>query len=150
MALEPEDKENKPADPLTEVNTTSNSEPASPISGNGDSEKEIQKDDDPERERVGREELKHTQSYATDTSAATRTTSRATLPVPKPWYKTPNPLRWGSIPPVPKERQVSREYTAGFFSKLTFQWMAPLMNVNITSSTCIFPSCRINIHPGWL
>ena len=41
-----------------------------------------------------------------------------------------NPLRWGGIPKVPDERLVSREYQAGFFSKLTFQWMTPLMSVS--------------------
>jgi len=40
-----------------------------------------------------------------------------------------NPLKWGKMPPVPKEREVSREYTAGLLSKITFQWMSPLMNV---------------------
>ncbi|TWU73782.1 hypothetical protein ED733_003923 [Metarhizium rileyi] len=45
----------------------------------------------------------------------------------KPWYKQANPLRWGRTAPVPRERSVSPEYNAGFFSKLTFQWMTPLM-----------------------
>lgn len=40
------------------------------------------------------------------------------------WYKT-NPLKWGAIPPVPKEREVCPEYTANFFSRLTWQWMQP-------------------------
>ncbi|OTB05798.1 hypothetical protein M426DRAFT_72650 [Hypoxylon sp. CI-4A] len=109
MAHESEEKETRPADPLTE--------------------EKIRSEEEPDEKRIDREELKHTQSYATDTSAITRTTTRASVPAKKPWYKTPNPLRWGSIPPVPEERQVSREYEAGFFSRLTFQWMAPLMNV---------------------
>ncbi|KAI2779477.1 ATP-binding cassette transporter protein YOR1-like protein [Daldinia loculata] len=127
MANEAEDKETKPADPLTDVNNTANSEPASVYE---DPDEEIRRQEESDEKRAGREELKHTQSYATDTSAITRTTSRASVPVTKkPWYKTPNPLRWGSIPPVPKERQVSREYKASFWSKLTFQWMAPMMDV---------------------
>jgi ATP-binding cassette subfamily C (CFTR/MRP) protein 1 len=44
------------------------------------------------------------------------------------WYRT-NPLKWGPRPPVPKTREVSPEYTANFFSLLTWQWMQPLMNV---------------------
>lgn len=44
------------------------------------------------------------------------------------WYRT-NPLKWGAIPPVPKERKVSPEYSANIFSRLTWQWMQPLMNV---------------------
>jgi ATP-binding cassette subfamily C (CFTR/MRP) protein 1 len=41
-----------------------------------------------------------------------------------------NPLRWQKVPPVPKERIVSREYGANFFSVVSFQWMAPLMHVS--------------------
>ncbi|OTB16899.1 hypothetical protein K445DRAFT_10446 [Daldinia sp. EC12] len=127
MANETEDKETKPADPLTNVNKAADSEPVSVYEDSGE---EIRKEEEPDEKRANREELKHTQSYATDTSAVTRTTSRASVPVTKkPWYKTPNPLRWGSIPPIPKERQVSSEYNASFLSRLTFHWMAPLMNV---------------------
>ncbi|KAF6817296.1 Oligomycin resistance ATP-dependent permease YOR1-like protein 1 [Colletotrichum sojae] len=86
-----------------------------------------EKDAGPEVDEKGtRPELKTTKSHATDTSVATTTTRRQ--PESKPWYKTPNPLRWGGVPPVPEERIVSREYKAGFFSQLTFQWMAPLMS----------------------
>lgn len=65
--------------------------------------------------------------YATATSVnSTAATNR--LPEQKPWYKEPNPLRWGKIPPVPRERTVCPEYEAGFFSSLVFQWIAPLMS----------------------
>ncbi|KJK74072.1 Oligomycin resistance ATP-dependent permease YOR1 [Metarhizium anisopliae BRIP 53293] len=64
-----------------------------------------------------------TKSVATDASYATSPPATKA----RPWYRQVNPLRWGGVPPVPKERIVSREYTAGFFSKLTFQWMTPLM-----------------------
>ncbi|KAF2084152.1 ABC multidrug transporter-like protein [Saccharata proteae CBS 121410] len=47
----------------------------------------------------------------------------------KRWYKRLNPLKRGRKPEVPEERQVSREYGAGFWSMLTFNWMAPLMSV---------------------
>ncbi|EEP77403.1 hypothetical protein UREG_02252 [Uncinocarpus reesii 1704] len=43
------------------------------------------------------------------------------------WYSKLNPLRLRRPPPVPKERSVSRESKAGFFSVITFQWMSPLM-----------------------
>ncbi|KFZ13175.1 hypothetical protein V501_03838 [Pseudogymnoascus sp. VKM F-4519 (FW-2642)] len=65
--------------------------------------------------------------YATSASGASAATTMPTVEEKKPWYKTPNPMRWGSIPPIPEERQVSREATAGWFSLLTFQWMAPVM-----------------------
>ncbi|KAF2405484.1 ABC multidrug transporter-like protein [Trichodelitschia bisporula] len=41
--------------------------------------------------------------------------------------KSWNPLK-RNPPPVPTERGVSREYTANFFSLLTFQWVTPLMS----------------------
>lgn len=90
-----------------------------------------------------RNRLNVTKSVATDASVATGAPSTVLPPPAKPWYKQINPLRWGGIPAVPKERIVSREYTAGFFSKLTFQWMTPLMTV---SAYCpIVPSCMIQI-----
>lgn len=46
------------------------------------------------------------------------------------WQRSWNPLRWQKIPPVPEERGECGEYRANFFSHLTFQWMAPLMNVS--------------------
>lgn len=52
------------------------------------------------------------------------------VPPPKaPWHHRINPLRSRNIPPVPKERTISREYKANFFQKLTFQWINPLMTV---------------------
>ena len=41
-----------------------------------------------------------------------------------------NPIRRiYRAPPVPEERTASREKKAGLLSKLTFQWMSPLMTV---------------------
>ncbi|KAI0408161.1 P-loop containing nucleoside triphosphate hydrolase protein [Xylaria palmicola] len=133
MSNTPADKETKPADPLTEADVSAAPESAAPYGDHDDHddpEEEIRRREESLDERAGREELKRTQSYVTDTSTVTRTTTRLSVPAQskKPWYKTPNPLLWGSVPPVPKERQESREASAGFFSKLTFQWMAPLMN----------------------
>ncbi|KFY56160.1 hypothetical protein V496_06769 [Pseudogymnoascus sp. VKM F-4515 (FW-2607)] len=65
--------------------------------------------------------------YATSASGASAATTVPTVAAKKPWYKTPNPMKWGAIPAVPSEREVSREATAGWFSLLTFQWMAPVM-----------------------
>ncbi|KAI4255845.1 MAG: hypothetical protein LQ352_002363 [Teloschistes flavicans] len=47
----------------------------------------------------------------------------------RPWYGRLNPLKKKILPPIPKERVVSREYKAGLFSRLTWQWMAPIMHV---------------------
>ncbi|KAM0204425.1 hypothetical protein ACHAPI_000183 [Fusarium lateritium] len=49
-------------------------------------------------------------------------------PEKKSQHKKLNPLRWGSPPPVPEKQIKSREHDAGFLSKLTFQWMGPLMH----------------------
>lgn len=90
---------------------------------------EERKSSSDEDEKAKRAKLQRSASHATDASATT-TASRPQPPEKKPWYKTPNPLRWGSTPPVPKERGESREYHAGFFSLLIFHWMGPLMNVS--------------------
>ena len=70
---------------------------------------------------------------ASRTLSTTTTTSTQT-PDPesgakKPWYKSLNPLKSRTKPPIPKERIVSREHGASFLSLLTFQWMAPLMRI---------------------
>lgn len=79
-------------------------------------------------------EVRRTRSYATDASATTQATSHrpgadeeGAGGKKKPWHKRLNPLRWGPVPPVPEQREVSREYGAGFFSKLFFQWQQPIM-----------------------
>ncbi|TGZ78962.1 P-loop containing nucleoside triphosphate hydrolase protein [Ascodesmis nigricans] len=41
--------------------------------------------------------------------------------------RTWNPLRWQRAPPIPEERKVSGEATAGILSQLTFSWMTSLM-----------------------
>ena len=73
-----------------------------------------------------------TKSYATVTSAVTRTDSHVDDPAQKqPWHRKFNPLRWGGIPPVPETRKVCREYNAPFLSLVYFQWVAPLMSVSL-------------------
>ncbi|KAI6782442.1 Oligomycin resistance ATP-dependent permease-like protein [Emericellopsis cladophorae] len=71
--------------------------------------------------------LEQTKSYATDRSAVSARVPVPHKPVDRPWYRKLNPLRWGGIPPLPEEREVSREAKAGFWSRLTFSWMTPLM-----------------------
>ncbi|KAL1836913.1 hypothetical protein VTJ49DRAFT_4504 [Mycothermus thermophilus] len=75
-----------------------------------------------------RPDLNRLRTAATATSFASTEAATSRLPEDKPWYKQPNPLRWGKTPPVPKEKEVSPEYTANFLSKLFFQWIAPLMS----------------------
>ena len=84
-------------------------------------------------EKAVRPTLAQTRTHATEISMAPST---GTVEKPqRPWYKKLNPLRWGAIPPIPTEPIVSREANAGFWSKLTFTWMGPLMTIsqNISS-----------------
>lgn len=96
--------------------------------GDGDaisSAPRLNSDSDVEDEKP-RAKLTTTKSYATDATA----TSAGPEPAQggkKGWRRVINPLRWGSIPPVPEERIVSREYKASFLSKMVFAWMAPIM-----------------------
>lgn len=90
-----------------------------------------------ESDKSSSDPVKQTPPKATRT--VTQTTNASSLTVEsqsthvqennKPWYRRLNPLKSRRKPPVPKERTVSREYGASFFSMLTFQWMAPLMKV---------------------
>lgn len=98
-------------------------------------EKAGSSDDDEIQNEPIRPQLAATKSYATDTSVATGLTTPPAHNANKPWYKNLNPLRWGAVPPIPKERIVSREYKAGFFSRMTFQWMGPLMAVSLIPDT---------------
>ncbi|KAH8887388.1 hypothetical protein GQ53DRAFT_292786 [Thozetella sp. PMI_491] len=81
--------------------------------------------DPDDREKAA--ELSRARSAATEASVVTSATSRQ-LHEQKPWYKTPNPLRWGKMPPVPEQRSPCPEATAGFFSALFFSWMGTLMH----------------------
>lgn len=77
----------------------------------------------------GQKRLELTREITQASSVATKDLVEPTPPRPKRWYDKINPLKMRTIPPVPEERIVSREHGANFFSKLTFQWMAPLMTV---------------------
>lgn len=78
--------------------------------------------------------LQSAQSGASEWSSESSDT-RNSVRGEKKWYKRMNPLKWGDNPPVPETRLPSREYSAGFFSQLTFQWMAPLMTVCMAPTT---------------
>jgi len=53
-------------------------------------------------------------------------------------WKRWNPLK-RKPPPVPEVRGQSREYTASFFSMLTFQWVTPIMTVSLRIQCSIYP-----------
>lgn len=90
-----------------------------------DKEKEAKGDGDAPKLVVRR-----VQSYATTASVTTQATSHHPAgddDAKKPWHKKLNPLKWGAAPPVPAERETSKEYEAGFVSKLFFSWQGSLM-----------------------
>jgi len=92
--------------------------------------------------------LQSSTSGTTDYSDEVSST-RSTRTKKKQWYKRANPLKWGAKPPVPKTREVSAEYRASLFSRITFQWMAPIMTVrkmrNDGGSAANLRICRSDI-----
>lgn len=58
-----------------------------------------------------------------------RSEEEANGPEKRTWGQRLNPFKRKHVPPVPTTRAPSREYQAGLLSRLTFQWMAPLMSV---------------------
>ncbi len=133
MAGYGEEKEFRTTDPVAATNVTNSSEPVAtePLQY-VDSESSIS-----EREKDPEKSVKRTTTARTTSTAGAsalssqgeETKSTEQKAAKKAWYKRLNPLKRGHKPPVPKERVVSREYEAGFFSRLTFQWMSPLMRV---------------------
>ena len=75
-----------------------------------------------------RAELNRMRTNGTNTSVTTAATIHPHAEQ-KPWYKQPNPLRWGKIEPIPETRRPSPEHNASFFNSLFFSWMGPLMSV---------------------
>jgi len=139
MADSREVAEYRSTDPVAAANSTNRDE----LLATEEEKDEVCDDDEDERRQAGFAETKSAAearpavaigepltSYATSACGASATTASHVELQKKPWYKNPNPLKWGKVPPVPKERIVSREYDAGFFSRLIFQWMAPVMSVS--------------------
>ncbi|KAI9808369.1 MAG: hypothetical protein M1826_004340 [Phylliscum demangeonii] len=60
------------------------------------------------------------------------------------WYHRINPFGRGSPPPVPRERAISREYGASFWSKVFFQWMSPMMRVGYQRPLQLNDIWRVN------
>ena len=99
----------------------------------------------PDPEKEPQHNAKRTLTATTTASSLTVETRASVQPKrKKPWYKRLNPLKRSRKPPVPKERTVSREYTAGLLSLLTFQWMAPLMAVRHPSTSYYTSKLRYN------
>ena len=139
MAKDGHEEEFRSTDPSGAVNQTNTEEPvaATEPPQYATSESESSSDDSEKKEyNEKREEEDGDRPTATRTLTTTTTTSslalESTAAAPqkkKSWYRRLNPLKWSTKPSVPRERQISREYGASFWSLLTFQWMAPVMSV---------------------
>jgi hypothetical protein len=135
-----QEKEYGSTDPIAAANATETDEPVdlegegvdcidSTSAGDSTRHSLSEKEEAVAAGKATRPQLQQAKSYATTASAVTTTHSQIEPPK-RPWYRNYNPLRWGKIPPVPKTRQVCREYNAPFLSLVYFQWMAPLMSVS--------------------
>ena len=128
-----QEEEYASADPMGTAQTTNNREPVAtePLRYVG-SESDLSSsgaEKEKEKSKRGKREMDRTLTTTTTASSFVPDPSAAEPAEKKPWYKRLNPLKRSRKPPVPKERIVSREYGANFFSMLTFQWMAPIMSV---------------------
>lgn len=110
---------------------TADDDGSAPLDESAAEKQQIRKVDDDRHVEVTRGNgLAKTKSYATETSVSTATEAEAQGP--RTWRGWVNPLRWGRIPEVPRERIVSMEYRASFLSRMTFEWMTPLMTVSLS------------------
>ncbi|KAL5600181.1 ATP-binding cassette transporter yor1 [Fusarium odoratissimum] len=132
---DPVDKELQPSDTQAASLSPTNFEKSSDSDedkirefGEKDAERSEKIDEISEKDESRIADLEEIKTGATEASAITPTTSGTQAQQKKPWHKKLNPLRWGSPPPVPEKPVQSREHDAGFLSKLTFQWMGPLMH----------------------
>lgn len=89
------------------------------------------RDDDKATEPVLAQARSHTTSASGAPTISTMTNEQ------KPWYRNWNPLRWGSVAPVPKERVISPEAQAGVWSRLIFSWVGPVMVVSLRSHALV-------------
>jgi hypothetical protein len=132
------EKDFKELDPVgVGANTTAHDEPvASPrgqsppdsISSSDDADKYYDNEKHPGKVAQGTEEaLSRKQTNATGITDMTDVTEAPEMKK-RTWSQRLNPLK-RNPPPVPKERGISREYTAGLFSLLTWTWVTPLMSV---------------------
>lgn len=124
------EKEYASTDPVGAAHATNDAEPVATASvPSADSDSDLSSSDhSKQKEQEGQEHASRTLTTTTTTSSMT-VESQIGSPEKKSWYRRLNPFKRSTKPPVPKERRISPEYGASFFSLLTFQWMAPLMSM---------------------
>ena len=135
MAGHGEEKEFQSTDPVGAANATNTDEPVATgplqyvVSESESSISDREKETEKRAERTMTARTTSTAGTSAVSGQGDETKSMDQTSTRKAWYKRLNPLKGSHKPPIPKERVVSREYEAGFFSRLTFQWMSPLMRV---------------------
>lgn len=159
MAITGDEKDWEQNDP---VGVTTNSaerhepearEPSETDSSPDEADYEKQHRDPKKQESKGRPAVVRTQTAHTEASTASKVTTGPEAKKKLPLSKRLNPLKRNPRP-VPGERQVSREYHANFFSKLSFQWISPLMAVRLPFSSSrrrnsdVLTSNRRSATPG--
>lgn len=131
-SFDEKEKEWRLGDPQVAATSTKEYEPIKTEPVATGAEKDLEAGPDTRSSRGNLSRLQSRSSGYTDASSDITDTKSSTIGK-KRWYKKANPLKWGPKPPVPKTREVCPEYKAGWFSLLTFQWMAPLMTVSMAS-----------------
>jgi ATP-binding cassette, subfamily C (CFTR/MRP), member 1 len=127
-----EEKEWEANDPVVGANMTAQDEPIATEPGTP-TEKDLEKESSSElgEKRNNRDVIIPVMSRrSVATSLYPESSVIDAEPVKRSWSSRLNPLK-RNPPPVPKEREISREYKAGRLSRLTFQWITPLMTVRL-------------------
>ncbi len=122
MSVPGEKAEYRAADPEAAVDSTNRNQPlaTAPLQyASSDSEESVS---DPEKRSSPNERIPSIRNSSSSEDAESKH-EEPQEKKPKPWYKRLNPLKRSKKPPVPTERVVSKEYTAGVWSRLVFQWM---------------------------
>jgi len=121
------EKEYEANDPVVGANTTAQDEPTAslPITTvERDPEKDILDD-----EKKGPAITSRSPSVFSTTDSDSNPDATNEKKPKKKWSKSLNPLK-RNPPPVPESRRYSREKDANWFSRLTFQWMQPIMTAS--------------------
>jgi ATP-binding cassette, subfamily C (CFTR/MRP), member 1 len=127
-----DEKDMKELDPVGIVTNTTMHEDLVAESRDDSSEDEVAIALDPEKHPHTSKNMTTTELTRNDTSATGRTDVTEESDPPKK-KKSWNPLK-RNPPPIPETRGISGEYRAGFLSRLSFQWVTPMMSVSLPCS----------------
>jgi hypothetical protein len=126
-----QEKEWEENDPMTAGYTTTQPETVATQPIIADSDQESSSVDE-KNDKNGKEVGEAVVPVMSRRSVATSKTADSEIDQPivkRSWASRLNPLK-RNAPPVPKERIISREFSANWASRLIFQWVHPLMTVS--------------------